>query len=136
MNVDAELLAKIRANAVLAIEGFGDLRGAAFGYDEGSVAWMEQLIDRRREQKEEVDNLLDIIGSYLGEAIIANAGGRWIEDDKGGLGVQFTNGDIVYPFNKVQKFFDNGLVGGDSIVSFYNLSINAIATGKLRKQAP
>ena len=34
------------------------------------------------------DGLVSVLGSYLGEAIIAAAGGRWVEDDSGGIGVE------------------------------------------------
>jgi hypothetical protein len=138
MSVDAERLTMIRANAALVIKEFGELSGTAFGYDESSVAWVEGYIERLRKQHGESapDGLVSVIGSYLGEAIIAKAGGQWMEDDAGRLGIRFANGDTAYPFTKVQKPLDNGLEAGDSIASFYETSVNFIATGKLRGRTP
>jgi hypothetical protein len=136
VKLDPERQAMIRANAALAIAEFGKMSGMEFGCDEGSVRWVEGFIEDMREREERVDSLVSVIGCYLGEAIIAKAGGQWIEDDAGRLGVRFATGDTIYPFTKVQKLFDNGLKAGDSIVSFYNVSIDFIAKGKLREQAP
>lgn len=134
MRLDDERLAQIRANAALAVEEFRELSGEGFGYDAPSVAWVEGFIERLRKRYGEggvPGGVVSVIGSYLGEAIIATAGGEWI-DDAGGLGVQFANGDTAYPFVKVQKQFDQGLEDGESIASFYDISVNFIATGKLQ----
>lgn len=139
MTLDDERLSMIRANAALAVEQFRDLSGAAFGFDAGSVVWVEGFIERMRTQTGEdgvADGVVAVIGSYLGEAIIAGAGsGQWNEDDAGNIGVAFANGDAVYPFAKVRKQFDQGLAEGESIASFYNVSVTFIATGKLHGQA-
>jgi len=134
MSLDADRLAMIRANAALAIEEFQALSGADFGYDAPSVAWVEGFVERMRKRYSEdgaPSGMVSVIGSYLGEAIISGTGGEWIEDDAGGLGVRFENGDTAYPFVKVQKQFDDGLAGGESIASFYNVSVTLVAAGKL-----
>lgn len=137
MNVDPERLAMLRANAALAIDEFRKLSsGTPFGYDKECVAWVEGLIERLRERKERVGDLVSVIGSYLGEAIIANAAGQWFESDTGELGLQLTNGDAAFSFAKVHKLFDNGLEGGDSMASLYGIAIKLLAIGKLREQAP
>jgi len=41
----------------------------------------------------------------------------WKKDEKGSVGIKFNDKNIVYPFAKVSKQFENGL--GDSIFSFY-----------------
>ncbi len=135
MTVDDERLSKIRANAAMAVERFRELSGASFGFDASSVGWVEGFIDRTRPQvgEEGAAGLVSVIGSYLGEAIIANTGGTWGEDDVGGLGVRFANGDTVYPFAKAWKQFEGGVDGGESILSFYTMSVDYVASGKLHE---
>jgi hypothetical protein len=130
-----ERLAEIRANAALAIEEFRELAGRDIGFDAESVAWAEGFVERARTRYAESGvptGLVSVIGSYLGEAIIAEAGGHWIEDDEGRLAVAFPNGDAVYPFAKVQKQFDQGVAEGESILSFYTVSATFVAIGGLR----
>ena len=138
MTVDPERLNRLRANASLAVEQLGAISGMEFGLDEASVAWVEGFIERQRAQHasgESTGGLVNVLGSYLGEAIIAAADGRWDEDIDGNLGVAFPNGDMAYPFTKVAKQFEQGLEGGESILSFYKVSVNYIATGQLGKAA-
>jgi len=136
MTLDDERLSKIRANAALAVEQFRELSGAPFGFDAGSVSWVEGFIERMRSRVGEegaAAGVVSVIGSYLGEAIIAKTGGTWSEDDVGGLGVRFANGDTVYPFAKVTKQFEGGVEGGESILSFYTISVDCVASGKLHE---
>ncbi|MGE0023154.1 MAG: hypothetical protein AB7S70_05915 [Hyphomicrobium sp.] len=136
--LDAERLGQIRDNAAFAVGEFGALAESSFSYDAESVAWVEGFIERQRGRQSEggtPQGLIAVIGSYLGEAIIAAAGGAWIEDDAGGIGVRFPNGDTAYPFTKVRKQFEQGLQSGESIASFYNVSVNFVATGKLHEEA-
>lgn len=124
----------IEGNARFVIEEFGPLSDLEFGYDEASIAWVEGFIDRQRARigsNEIPSTLVSTLGSYLGEAIIANAGGTWHDIDEHGIGILFSNGDVCFPFAKVQKQFESGTENGESIVSFYNVSINLIAKGGL-----
>jgi len=134
-DLDAARLVMIRANTAFAVEEFGKLRDEGFGLDADSVSWVEGFIERQRLRLpggEEPDGLISVIGSYLGEAIIVAAGGRWIEDDNGGVGVLFDSGDTAYPFAKVAKQFEQGLEQGESIASFYKISVDFVAKGRLR----
>ena len=45
--------------------------------------------------------------------------------------VRFADGSGAFPFSKVRKLFANGLEGGDSILSFYNVAIDVVAKGTL-----
>lgn len=129
-----ERLALIRDHAAFAIKEFGGITQSAFGIDASAVAWVEGFIERQRVRYGDggaPDGIVSVIGSYLGEAIIAGAGGHWIEDDAGGVGIRFASGDTAYPFTKVQKQFDQGLEGGESILSFYNICVDFVAAGKL-----
>ena len=130
--LDAETLSQIAHNRDFAVREFGDLVEFEFGMDRDSVAWVEGFIERQRKNGnvEPGGGLHSVLGSYLGEAIIAATGGRWDEDDNG-IGILFANGDKCYPFAKVAKQLENGLEGGDSILSFYNVSVDYVAKGKL-----
>jgi hypothetical protein len=72
--VASEQLDQIRANAALVVSQLRPLSGFDFGLDERSVAWVEGFIERQR-ARGAADGLADVLGSYLGEAIIAAGGG-------------------------------------------------------------
>lgn len=134
--VDEERIAKIHANAAHAVDVLSEARGEPVGYDMGSVTWVEGFIERARTRYgagEIPESWVGIIGCYLGEAIIAEAGGQWADDEAlGGPGVAFSNGDIVFPLTKVAKQLEQGLEGGESILSFYTVSVSYVAIGALR----
>src|SRR5437588_620734 len=84
---------KIKANAQLVIEGLGpaatDLQD--FGFNRESVEWVEGYIERQRKRggtKEQIDSLVNVIGSFFGECIIQAYGGKWGEFD-GHMGIIF-----------------------------------------------
>lgn len=134
--LDNERLQKIRANTAFAIDEFRTAAEMEIGFDAYSVAWVEGFVERARERYAESgvpSGLVSVIGSYLGEAIIAETGGQWMQDDAGHIAVQFPNQDAVYPFGKVEKQFDQGVAGGESILSLYTVSISYIAIGALRE---
>lgn len=127
----------IKKNADLVIKQFAPLSGINFGLNRDSVEWVEGFIERQRAREDfdlnKSERLIDVLGSFLGECIIANAGGEWRASEAGGLGVAFPDGNCSYPFNKMGKMFRYGLAGGDSILSFYDTTVNFIATGRFRQ---
>lgn len=126
--VAAETLEAIARNRDLVIAQFGPVSEiAGFGLNAESVGWIEGFIERQRERGPP-GNLVSVLGSFIGEAIIAATGGRWDEQD-GRLGVLFPCGDACFPFAKVAKQFDHGL--GDSVLSFYDVAVQFVAKGKL-----
>jgi hypothetical protein len=136
MTIERERLEKIRANAAFVVDTLGELSGMNFGYGGGSIEWVEGFLERQRETltDEAANRLINVIGCYLGEAIIAAVpGARWDEDVDGNLGVAFPNGDMSFPFAKVAKQLSSGRAEGDSIHSFYDVSVNYVATGRLRE---
>jgi hypothetical protein len=136
MGIDAERLEKIRANAAFVIGELGKLSDIEFGLDPASVAWTQGFIERQRVHLDgpATDGIVTVLGSYLGEAIIAAVPGtRWEEDAGGNLGVLFPGGDMAFPFVKVAKQFADGVAAGESILSFYNISVKYVAAGKLGK---
>jgi hypothetical protein len=116
----------IRANAQIIVDRFRSLSdlGIRFGYDRDSVTWVEGFIEQERSKPEataeSVAKIVQLLGSYLGECVINKYGGAWRQYD-GSWGIFFDNANAVFPFRKVQKQFQNGLKGGDSILSFFDL---------------
>jgi hypothetical protein len=135
--LEGERLQQIKANVEFALQEFRELADKDVALDAQSVAWVERFIESARGRYVGIDGgvpegLVGLIGSYLGEAIIAETNGHWIEDEDGRVAVAFPNGDAVYPFAKVQKQFDEGVTAGESILSFYTVAVSYIAIGALR----
>ena len=133
MPLDAYQLAGIKANTALVFEKLGPLSRIDFCFDRASVEWVQGYIERLRANRPDLStngNIVSVIGSYLGDAIIDAAGGFWDELNGGQVGIRFTDTEWCFPFSKVRKQFENGLEGGDSILSFYTVAID-IAAGKL-----
>ena len=105
----------IHANAQLVLTKFAD---QGLGFDEASVAWIDGFIERNRASwdADTRSKMVSILGSFLGECVIANFGGGWTMTENG-LGVMFDERNGVFPFNKVEKQIENG--SEDSIDSFY-----------------
>lgn len=124
----------IRGNAALVVEELGPIAGFDFGFGAESVAWVDGYIDRQRRRLTDPDTtgkLVSVLGSYLGEAIIKAAGGAWDVHERDEIGVRFDNGDWCFPFSKVAKQFACGdAEGGESILAFYNFSVDLIANGR------
>jgi hypothetical protein len=135
MTEDDPRLAMIRGNAALVVDELGPISGIDFGFDASSVAWVDGYIERQRERfagKDEAAQLVAVLGSWLGEAIIKAAGGAWDVHVRDEIGVRFENGDWCFPFSKVAKQFAHGQAdGGETLLAFYNVSIDLIANGRL-----
>lgn len=117
---DPAVLAGIRANANLVIETCGALTDFTFGYSAESVEWLAGYIERLRAQsasEAELNQYVNVFGSYLGEAIITAFGGQWALD-RHGWHIAFDARNKAYPFSKVEKQISNGME--DSIASFYS----------------
>ncbi len=113
---------KIRANAELVIKQLGPLSDLAFGYNAESVAWVDGFIEQQRNRsdidKNAINGLVNVLGSFLGECIIRCFGGTWQNGD-GEWSVRFGDENAAYPFRKVRKQFDNGQE--DSIKKFFEV---------------
>jgi hypothetical protein len=67
-----------------------------------------------------------------GECIVVATGGDWHwSEEQQTWCVRFPNGAMAFPFAKVHKLLRDGLEGGESIVSFYDVAVNYIATGRI-----
>ena len=117
-----ELVELIKKNAQLVVDRLGRLSDVNFGLNRESVAWVEGFIERHRARPDfdpaTVNNLVNPLGSFLGECIIANAGGSWRWSEKHQTwNVAFSDNSHAFPFVKVSKLFANGLEGGESIIA-------------------
>ncbi len=108
---------KLRLNAEMVIENLSQHAGFELGFNEESVEWIDGFIERQRAREGEPGGLVNTIGSFLGECMCRKLGGEWKPQPNGQLAVEFSDGNAAFPFNKVQKHFDNG--EEDSILSFY-----------------
>lgn len=110
----------IKDNAELVVKQMREVSDIDFGYNAESVAWLEGYIERQRNREdikqETIERLVSVFGSYLGECIIRCYGGKW-ENDDGQWRVRLDDKGAAYPFNKVEKQFENG--AEDSIRSFF-----------------
>ena len=70
-----------------------------------------------KKDKPETGGLINTIGSFLGECMCRELGGKWKYQPNGQLAVEFSSGNAAFPFNKVEKHFANG--AEDSILGFY-----------------
>lgn len=134
MTITEERLENIRANAELVARELSHATGEKVSFDQDSVGRVETFIESQRaEAPDTARQLVNVLGCYLGEAVIeAVPGALWGEDkESGALCVVFPNGDMAFPFYKVAKQIDEGLENGESILSFYNISVKYVAAGKL-----
>jgi hypothetical protein len=127
-----EALRLIQSNAALVINVCSSRADFDFGYNAQSVQWLDTFIEDVRNQPDsepEREQFVANIGSFLGEAIIAEYGGRWALDDFG-WHIRFDDRNRAYPFNKVAKQYVNG--PEDSIFGFYN-SIGTLGMSQSRQ---
>jgi hypothetical protein len=87
-------------------------------YDDGSIRELAGFVESQRLIGDETSrkHLITVVGSFLGEAIIAKYGGAWVHHEQG-LGIEFEDGSIGFPFIKTKKHFVNGLE--DNIYGLY-----------------
>jgi hypothetical protein len=132
-----EQLGHIQKNAALVLAELTSVSDVGdFGLNRASLVWVEGYLERQRAQgghdAAAISNLVGVFGSYLGECLIAAAGGTWHwSGQQQAWSVRFANDAQAFPFTKVRKLFDVGLSGCESIVSFYDISVKYVATGQL-----
>ena len=128
MPISAESHEAIQKNTEMARSSFSKLAEVEFDYSKESIAWVDGFINRNRHAKSQ--GMVDIIGSYLGSAIVKNFGGRWISID-GRVAVELEEDVVVFPFSKVEKQLTNG--AEDSILSFYEVIPVLVADQKAKR---
>jgi hypothetical protein len=127
---------RIRELAAWVVERFRPLSEVDFGLNRASVQWLEGFIERQRPRRDPIEGvpegLVNTLGAFLGECLAAATGGAWEWDEqRQDWSIRFASGACAFPFAKVGKQFANGLESGDSILSFYDVAVEYIASGKL-----
>lgn len=112
--ISAELRAEIDTNTRMAVERFSRQSGRAFDYSVDSVAWLAAFIERNRRQ--DPGRMAEVIGAYLGEAMVQTYDGRWVSID-GVPAVELADGFVAFPVARVQSNFRNG--PDDSILTYF-----------------
>ncbi len=128
--LDPGQLEAIRENARMVVQELGPASGMDLGYDSPSIEWLDGFVERQRARME-ATTLIDVLGSFLGEAIVAEAGGAWGRTADGAVGVVLPTGSWCFPFTKVAKQWDQGRENGESILGFYNVAVDILAKGEL-----
>jgi len=122
---------QIRQTAAQTLRNVRERTGSrAIGYNVSTVAWIDRFIEKQRTvglDQDTVDGLINNFGCLLGQCIIECHGGSWVNRD-GSWAVQFDDRNAVFPFNKLQKQFEHGHDGGDSVLSMFNLVPKLFAT--------
>ncbi|MEL6521635.1 MAG: hypothetical protein AAFQ66_11770 [Pseudomonadota bacterium] len=84
-----------------------------------AVTYLSAFIERQRARETfEMGALDQVLGSYLGEAVVQLYAGRWIQTEDGDFGVDAL-GILAFPFTKVRKQFENGIE--DNIEGFLSV---------------
>jgi hypothetical protein len=127
---EAHEIAPRKADEVIA--RLAPISGIDFGRNEDSVVWVDGFIEKYRKKPNDHDGLIVMLGCFLGECIVAEYGGHWVNTERG-WAVRFDTGD-AYPIAKVAGQFARGVAGGESIYEFYR-AFPAFA-GERRRAAP
>ena len=142
---DAALSAQERAgidhNVQVVREHLSGLAGHDLSPGRAGVEFLDGFLERNREQwdDETKAKLAQTAGCYLGAALIAEYGGRWVRDATLGdsLAVEVTPQLVCYPLAKAHKHVFDG--PGDSVRAFFNsqpLSIASANAGELGANEP
>ncbi|MGK8558515.1 immunity 49 family protein [Nocardia gipuzkoensis] len=127
----------IEANVRLAMEYFGPGSGIDFGLNRASLQLLEDVLERQRAvlgddpHTADIEQLVSLVGSFLGACILAETDGDWHVHEDGDLGILLPNGKLVFPFTKARKAIRSGADGGESIAQFHRNVVDVVAAGKL-----
>jgi hypothetical protein len=107
-----------RKNADLTIRMFVSTHGLTLDYDERSVEAVGRFIEESGAKFDDSQRaqLVNFLGSFFGECVRRNYGGTWEHVD-GEPGIRLDERNVVFPFDKIARQFENGRE--DSISSFY-----------------
>jgi len=121
---------RIRLYASSLVKECQELTDFEFGYNEESLEWVDRFINQQQAQNHRTSELeMDMmakIGSFFGECIHKNYGGRWIKFENT-WAIEVDSYLMVLPFDKTKKRFRNS--EEDGIVSLFR-SIPHIPRGK------
>jgi hypothetical protein len=100
--------------------------GVALLFNEQSIFQLDGIISKGWPESppQQLDHVVLLFGSFLGEAIIAALGGAWAQTDKG-WGIKIGQVNIMV-FTKMRKRFQNGIE--DSITHYYQTIKKSLLT--------
>jgi hypothetical protein len=83
--------------------------GRELAYDAGGVEWADQYADAVRpvESDDQLRVQTALVGSYLGETLLAVHGGAWVEEEGEWL-VELADGRRAFPFRKAMEQLRDG----------------------------
>jgi hypothetical protein len=128
---DHEILDEFKRGAQICIDTSRETFNVKLKLDEKSVKKLDKIISDGwgGEPPNQMDNMVMVFGSFLGEAMIATFNGRWVEDPDYGWGIEFQPKnqvkDVAMVFAKMEKRFRYGM--DDSISFFYDVIKKRIA---------
>ncbi|PRX47576.1 hypothetical protein B0I33_105155 [Prauserella shujinwangii] len=95
--------------------------GRSFTWEPAEVSRLDGVIEafvRAEPDSAAEHDMVMSMGSYLGELLVAQAGGRWSYDQESSAAtVLLPNGLVAYPHNKVAKRLHHG--GDHSLFSYF-----------------
>ncbi len=108
-DVTHEQLQSIQANVEIARRTLTNVYGETGDFDLRNLQVLDEFVESRRDGMLATlkEPLVETMGSFLGQAIISEYGGRWVVTEVG-TGVQVVPGLVVYPYNKARKSIFEG----------------------------
>ncbi|HOX97082.1 MAG TPA: hypothetical protein PL066_01850 [bacterium] len=99
--------------------------GIELNYDEESILKLDNIIQESWPDKPpiQIDNVIVLFGSFLGEAIKQTLGGEWVETEQG-LGIKIGDATIMV-FTKIKKRLLNGM---EDSISYYYKNLKRMLT--------
>jgi hypothetical protein len=92
--------------------------GRELTYDQAGVDWASQYVEAVRpvETEDQLRVHTALVGAYLGEALLAQHGGAWV-DDEGEWAVELADGTRLHPFRATMAHLQEG--SGRSISALF-----------------
>jgi hypothetical protein len=83
--------------------------GQALEFDDAGIRWAAWYVDGIRPVEREDQRRVQaaLVGSFVGEALIATRGGEWVNDD-GEWSLRLADGTRVHPFRQALKHITDG----------------------------
>jgi len=126
---DEQVAEHMLAFAQMFVDGTA-AEGRTFDWSAGSAQWLDGLCDSFLAADPDQDVIAGMIltmGSYLGELIVRNGGGRWTYDaEAGAAAVDLPFRQRCFPHNKVGKRLSRGPV--HSLRLFYYIAVTGDLT--------
>ena len=100
---------EFQEDAQLVIDVFSEKEHVLLDYSAESVSWLDNYIDEHRAELNDGDKLLlqEKFGAFLGESILSNFGGRWIQSGNDHWMIVFGETEKTSPFELIAEHLDH-----------------------------